>query len=375
MEDYSDHIAIIGAGIAGLTLGIMLNKNNIPNVIFERSSHVSENGAGISISPNGKFVLAKLDLLEDLQKISANCKKTIFYSNLNEITNIKTEVLTTSRKSLYDVLFTRYKRQGGEIKFDHELEEIDLIKKQISFKDGNSCVVNHIAACDGINSKCHSSISSLNAKTKYSGYSVWRSIFKSKQDSINFHLGSDFHVVSYPVGENKVSLIAAVKDNDKIVESWKERGSLDDLLREVPSSIIKKYPSIKDSEGIYKWGVYIRPQIEFMYKKNITYLGDAAHPIVPFIGQGACMALEDSYALGYLINKHNNLGDAQIHYQKLRLKRVRSIHRKSLNQARLNHIKNPFFVAIRNFLMKHTNIIHNRTKSIWSYDVISKLGQ
>ena len=375
MKDYSDHIAIIGAGIAGLTLGIMLNKYNIPNVIFERSSSVSENGAGISISPNGKFVLAKLDLLEDLQKISANCKKTVFFSHLNEITNIKTDVLTTSRKSLYDVLYTRYKHQGGEIKFDHELEEINPENKQIFFKNRISCTVKHIAACDGIKSKCHNSFSSLNTKTKYSGYSVWRSIFESNQDSINFHFGADFHVVSYPVDENKVSLIAAVKDPKKIDESWKEKGSLDDLLKEVPLSIIQRYPSIKYSEDIYKWGVYIRPQIEFMYKNNITYLGDAAHPIVPFIGQGACMALEDSYAFGYLINKYKNLENAQIRYQKLRLKRVRSIHRKSLYQAKLNHFKNPFLVALRNLLMRHTNIIQNRIKPIWIYDITAKFGQ
>ena len=59
MKNYSDHIAIIGAGIAGLALGIILKKNNIPNVIFERSPDVSENGAAISISPNGKRVLEK----------------------------------------------------------------------------------------------------------------------------------------------------------------------------------------------------------------------------------------------------------------------------------------------------------------------------
>ena len=78
MKNYSDHIAIIGAGIAGLTLGIMLKKNNIPNVIFERSSDVSENGAGISISPNGKFILEKLEILDELQKNSGNNLKINF---------------------------------------------------------------------------------------------------------------------------------------------------------------------------------------------------------------------------------------------------------------------------------------------------------
>ena len=110
-----------------------------------------------------------------------------------------------------------------------------------------------------------------------------------------------------------------------------------------------------------------------MFDKNITYVGDAAHPIVPFIGQGACLALEDSYVLGNLITKHkDNLKIAQTKYNKLRIKRVRSIYRKSLNQGKLNHLNNPFLVFLRNMLMKYTNIISSQTKSIWFYDVTNE---
>ena len=97
VNTYGNHIAIIGGGITGLALGIMLKKNNIPNVIFERSSNVSENGAGISISPNGKFILEKFEILDELKKNSGNSLKTIFYSNLKEITTVSSNVLTTSR--------------------------------------------------------------------------------------------------------------------------------------------------------------------------------------------------------------------------------------------------------------------------------------
>ena len=201
------------------------------------------------------------------------------------------------------------------------------------------------------------------------------SIFESKQTSINFHLGPNFHVVSYPVDSNRVSFVAALKNDNKFKESWKEKGTIDDLLDEVPPRIIDKYKSIKESKNIYKWGVYIRPQIEFLFKENITYLGDAAHPIVPFIGQGGCMALEDAYAFGYLLSKHNNdIEIAQKNYQELRLKRIRSIHKSSLFQAKLNHLSNPFLVRLRNILMRYTGVISYRTKSIWSYDITAELS-
>jgi salicylate hydroxylase len=375
MKNYSDHIAIIGAGIAGLTLGIMLKKNNIPNVIFERSSDVSENGAGISISPNGKRVLEKLEILEELQIKSGNSTKSIFYSNLKEITTISTNVLTTSRKCLHDALLNKYIDLGGNIKFNSELKDTNTKQNQICLKNGEFFKVRHIAACDGIKSICHKKESAINSNPKYSGYSVWRVIFESKQTSINFHLGPNFHVVSYPVDSNRVSFVAALKNDNKFKESWKEKGTIDDLLDEVPPRIIDKYKSIKESKNIYRWGVYIRPQIEFLFKENITYLGDAAHPIVPFIGQGGCMALEDAYAFGYLLSKHNNdIEIAQKNYQKLRLKRIRYIHKSSLFQAKLNHLSNPFLVRLRNILMRYTGVISYRTKSIWSYDITAELS-
>ena len=375
MKNYSDHIAIIGAGIAGLTLGIMLKKNNIPNVIFERSSDVSENGAGISISPNGKRVLEKLEILDELQINSGNSTKSIFYSNLKEITTISTNILTTSRKCLHDALLNKYIDLGGNIKFNSELKDMNTKQNQICLKNGEFFKVRHIAACDGIKSICHKKESAINSNPKYSGYSVWRVIFESKQTSINFHLGSNFHVVSYPVDSNRVSFVAALKNDNKFKESWKEKGTIDDLLDEVPPRIIDKYKSIKESKNIYRWGVYIRPQIEFLFKENITYLGDAAHPIVPFIGQGGCMALEDAYAFGYLLSKHNNdIEIAQKNYQKLRLKRIRSIHKSSLFQAKLNHLSNPFLVRLRNILMRYTGVISYRTKSIWSYDITAELS-
>ena len=81
MNNYSDHIAIIGAGIAGLALGIILKKNNINCVIFDKSKSISEYGAGISISPNGMKVLECMDLKSEFCKVSEQPKNTVFLSN------------------------------------------------------------------------------------------------------------------------------------------------------------------------------------------------------------------------------------------------------------------------------------------------------
>ena len=373
MKDYSNHIAIVGAGISGLALGIILQRNRIPCVIFEKSEKINEYGAGISISPNGLVVLKNLDVLNDLNLLSRRPESAIFFSNNNKINKISVDVLTTTRKSLYKVLLDKFYALNGEILFNHEVEDIDKETKTLKFNNKESIHAEHIIACDGIRSLCQKKASFKFNEPKYSGYYVWRTIFPSDQTNIHFHLGSNFHVVSYPVDSQRSNLVAAIKSNNQLNESWKQKGSIQNLISEIPASILKNYPSLMDNDGVYKWGVFLRPNVKHLFDKNITYVGDAAHPIVPFIGQGACLALEDSYVLGNLICKNqNNLIIAQTKYHQLRIKRVRSIYRKSLNQGRLNHLKNPFLVFLRNALMKYTNIISIQTKSIWFYNVTNE---
>ena len=372
MKDHSNFIAIIGAGISGLALGIILQRNKIPCIIFEKSEKISEYGAGISISPNGLAVLKNLDVINDLKPLSRQPEQAIFFSNNKKINQIPINVFTTTRKSIYKVLLDKYQELKGEIYFGHEVVDVDNETKMLTFNDKKSTYVKHIIACDGIKSMCQKKVSSMYDEPKYSGYYVWRTIFPSNQTNIHFYLGSNFHVVSYPVDKERSSLVAAVKSKNKQNESWKQQGSIHNLLSEIPSNILKNYPSISENYGVYKWGIFLRPNVKSLFDNNITYVGDAAHPIVPFIGQGACLALEDSYVLGQLISKHNNIKIAQAKYNKLRINRVRTIYRKSLNQGKLNHLRNPLLVFLRNFLMKYTNIISTQTKSIWLYDVTNK---
>ena len=373
MEDYSKHIAIIGAGISGLALGNILKKNNIPCVIFERYSDISEHGAGISISPNGLTVLEELNLLQDLKDISGNPKQAIFYSNLKTITQIDVNVVTTSRKSLYKVLLDKYIAMNGEIFFNHKLIDFNLDNKNIFFSNNLSYKVSHIAACDGIRSICREKFIDQ-TQPAYSGYSVWRAILDKEQAEIRFHLGSNFHVVTYPIANNQTSFVAAIKTDKEEKDSWKQKGSIEDLESDLPIEIIQEYKSLKENDEIYKWGVYIRPEIDLLFKENITFLGDAAHPIVPFIGQGGCLALEDASIFGNLVSLYkNDYLKIQEAYKRIRLPRVKKIHHSSISQGRLNHIKNPILKIVRNFMMKYTNIISITTNKIWNYNPSSEI--
>ena len=376
MDKYHNHIAIIGAGISGLALGCILQEARIPVIIFEKSDEVSNYGAGISISPNGIKILQNLRIYRDVLEQSSNPKKAVYFSNKTEISSFDVDVITTSRKTLYKTLLNKYILHGGEILFDHKLSNLYINKPELHFSNNAIYKVKHIAACDGINSLCRNEVLS-SGNPVYSGYSVWRSIVDKTQDDIKTLLGPNYHIVTYPISSSKVSFVAAIKTSNEYIESWKMPGTLDELKADIPKSANEFFPFLDERSILYKWGVYTRPSLNKLCFDNLTLLGDAAHPIVPFIGQGGCLALEDAYAFGQLIvSSKDGLKNAQSVYENLRLKRIRKIKSLSERQGRLNHIKNPLLAMGRNMVIKYLPTIGmHSVKQVWNYNIDSALSK
>jgi len=370
MNNYHNHIAIIGAGISGLALACILKKAQIPVVVFEKSKEVSDYGAGISLSPNGISVLKKLDIFDDVISVSANPQKASFFSGNKKINTFDVDIVTTSRQVLYKSLYKKYNSLDGQILFDHHLLDADIDECELNFLGGKSYKVKHIAACDGIKSMCRKKLDTQKEPI-YSGYSVWRAIVEKKQKNTQTFLGPDHHIVTYPISDSKISFVAAIKTPKQFKESWKSSGTYDELKNDLIFSNKDFYSFINKQTPLFKWGVYVRPHIEKIKYKNLTLLGDAAHPIVPFIGQGGCLALEDAYIFGNLLIKYgSDINKTQNAYEALRIKRIKTIANMSLRQGHLNHISNPIIVFLRNFVMKYFHSLAMRPirEKIWNYN-------
>ena len=371
MSNFFNHIGIIGGGISGLTLGCTLRKYGINTVIFEKQPYNHKESAGISISPNGIVALDLLDLKNELEKYSFKSPKTILKYNDLSLLEMNTNVFTMNRRDLIDILYKKYINLGGEILFNYELKNIETENREIFFTNKSSIIVKHIVGSDGVKSLIREKFFSHGTKPIYSGYSAWRGLLKSDNTNIEISFSPNKHLVSDPLNESMTrSFTGVIKSKNFETESWRKKESKEnfyDEFNKVDNGLFLKLEPINE---IYKWGIYIRPSLKNITKQNITLIGDSAHPMVPFLGQGACLAIEDAYAFGYLCHKFEcKFDNVQRIYQSLRLTRGNKIQKMSLVQGKLNHLKNPFLVFLRNQLMMNTNIVYKRLKKIHEYNI------
>tara|TARA_A100000164_G_scaffold257254_1_gene229320 strand:+ start:842 stop:1987 length:1146 start_codon:yes stop_codon:yes gene_type:complete len=371
VSNFLNHIGIIGGGISGLALGCSLRKFGINTVIFEKELNLHNEGAGISISPNGLIALEYLDLKNELKRNSYKSSRAILKYNNSTLLEMESPVYTMNRKNLINILYKKYTDLGGEILFDLKLKDIEIEKKELTFTNSLSIQVKHIVASDGIKSLIRENFFSQGSKPIYSGYNAWRGFIKSNNPNVEISLSTNKHLVSYPIdNELKRSFTGIIKSDKRITESWREQGNIETFIKQFEETNYQIAKVFESAEDIFKWGIFIRPPLKNIIKKNITLIGDAAHPMVPFLGQGACIAIEDAYTFGYLCHEFKcEFDKVQKMYQLLRIKRNNKIQKMSLNQGKLNHLKNPFLVFLRNQLMKKTDIVSKRLKNIHNYDV------
>ncbi len=353
-------LAIIGAGIAGLTLANLIKKNSDHEfMLYEKQESLSlEEGYGIQLSTNSIKILntigfkninndkifhpAGVDFYNIKNEKICNLDLTQFNSRENKYTTLQRSTLI---EFLKNDIYTQHLRFGKRIKEVSELKGKVLIK----FDDNTNDLVDIVVGADGIFSNTRSFFEKKKNEPKFKKAIAIRTILKAKsefkieKDNISLIMGKNCHIVVYPVNKNKeLNFICIIRD--KKYDPDKIQTLVDKVISQ-NSNFEKVF-----NEDLKSWPLYSTPKILPSTNNKVFYIGDAFNGFLPTLAQGAGQSIESAYELFNLIKKDD--ADIQNSYFKERSKRAKIVKKRSNLNFFIFHFSSPVMQKIRNFFIK-----------------------
>ena len=365
-------IAIIGAGLAGLTFANLIKKfSQYDFILYEKDESLSlEEGYGIQLSVNGIKVLNQIGFQNINYDKIYHPKGVDFYNIQNkkicdlDLTQFNTEEAkyTTLQRStliefLKDDIYTQHLRFGKKIKEISEVKDKVLIK----FNDNTNDLVDIVVGADGMFSNTRSFFDKRKNEPKFKKAIALRTILKSKSEldidesRISLMMGKNCHLVFYPINKNnELNLVCIVR------EKKYDPSNFTTLLNKVVDQN-KRLKEVFEGE-LKSWPLYSTPSIIPSSNNKVFYIGDAFHGFLPTLAQGAGQSIESANELFNLLEKENL--DIQNSYFQERSKRAKIVKKRSNLNFFAFHFSSSLMQMIRNFFMK---FLVKRKKFISSY--------
>tara|TARA_B100000315_G_scaffold168631_1_gene157184 strand:- start:279 stop:1409 length:1131 start_codon:yes stop_codon:yes gene_type:complete len=366
-------VAIIGSGIAGLTLANLLKANSdFEFVVYEKGEILNlDEGFGIQLSVNSVFILNKIGFDQLNKNEKYHPSKLDFYSvNNNKICdldlttfNSTNDKYTTLKRSIL-IKFLKEKLLSNSIIFRKKINGVEQINEKIHihFIDGLSDKVDYLVVSDGVFSNTKSVIEKNFFKQSYYGAIAVRTqiatqdVANLNSDNISLIMGSNTHLVLYPINQQKeINLVCIIK------KKLEDNNSIKTILE---NTILKENKNLINlfKEDLKSWPIYISGKpIKSIYK-NVLYIGDAFYTFPPTMAQGASQAIEAANEIFELIS--DNHTDIQNKYFINRIERTNLINKRSKFNYFGFHISNPLLKILRNKFLKR--LVKNK-KFIHSY--------
>ena len=353
-------VAIIGAGISGLSAALLLRQLKCNVTVFEKDNYIKSEGAGIQITSNGLFVLKKLDLDESAVEAGIKPNNLCLFDeddfksigSLEILERLKSRYgrsfITLHRSLLIKILFEKVKEKRIQVKFGSRA--LPLVQKDeqeicIAYK-GKKIKKDLIVVADGVGSSWKKTIF-REIKTRSISQSAYRFVLNKKRlpiifskNNINLFFGRGRHFVTYPTGNNgMINFVFCKRESGQMINHWKEKVSKQQFLNDFEINEALKI-CLPDMKNIYRWPVIESEIPVTMWKKNVVMVGDAAHGMLPYLAQGANKALEDSWELSNCIKEFPlDLGKGLNRYSKRRVKRIHQLDRVSRFNEKVYHLE------------------------------------
>jgi salicylate hydroxylase len=217
------------------------------------------------------------------------------------------------------------------------------------FADGSEYEADLIVGADGVRSVVRNEIFG-EAAAQYTGNMCWRALVPVDKFPLphvspdsSVWLGPKGHIVTYYVkGGAAVNIVAVLESKDWVEESWTAPSDTDELVRAYAGwhpNIVKLLEQTRGTGSVFKWGLFDRDPMSSWTRGRITLLGDAAHPMLPFLSQGAAMSIEDAYVLAASLAHHgNDMASALSAYEAERKPRTARVQLESRERGRTYHL-------------------------------------
>ena len=354
------HILIAGGGIGGMVAALALQQRGFPVDVYEAAAELKELGAGVQIAPNGTRVLCALGLREPMEAIAsipAGKEVRLFSTGqawkLHDL-GAESEgrwgapYWMVHRGDFHRALLDAFRaRAPGRLHAGKRCVGVDSDENGVTlrFGDGEEVRGDVLVGADGVHSRVREALFE-EARATFTGFVAWRGVVpmadlpeRMRRPYGTNWIGPHGHVVTYPLRRGELmNFVAAIERDDWQVESWSTAGSVE----ECQADFAAWHPDVQEIVGHidtpYKWALLGRDALPHWSQGRVTLLGDACHPTLPFLAQGANMAIEDGMVLARCLdNTPDDPADALARYETARLDRTTRIVRGALENVSRYH--------------------------------------
>lgn len=352
-------VLIVGGGIGGLTAALALSRAGHSVRLYEQAPAFGEIGAGIMLTPNATRVLRHFGLGAALDRSGMRPPASRYrrfddaalmgdapLADVMESTH-GAPWLHIHRSDLLDALLAAVRNQGGtDLYAGHQATGCAQAGAGVTvrFGDGASAEGELLVACDGVRSTIRAGLMK-NAEARFRGQVAWRALAPAgglpervtDRASVVW-IGEDRHIVQYVLrGGSLVNYVAIAAQQEWADEGWNRPARLEEVQKEFAGwhEDVQSLLSATPAAALYKWGLFDRDPLEQWVYGRIALLGDAAHPMLPFMAQGSAMAIEDAAVLARCLEAFDDLEVALSRYQAVRGERTARVILQSRAQTNL----------------------------------------
>jgi 6-hydroxynicotinate 3-monooxygenase len=359
---YKPRVAVLGAGMGGLTAAAALSRRGFEVTVYEQAAQFARVGAGIQMSPNAMRVLRGLGLEE---RIRAVAFRPISWTNREwDSGAMKFELpLGEAAEAQYGAPYLLMHRA------DLHAALVSAVPKRclalgrkcvdarrtaggvaLSFSDGSKGEADVLIAADGVHSLVRTLMLGAE-RPKFTGRTAYRATFPAARlgvplDACTKWWGEDRHIVIYYVtaARDEVYFVTSLPEPDWTQESWSATGDLA-VLRQAFSGFHEQVRRTLDAcPQVHKWAIVVRDPLRRWVKDRMALLGDACHPMTPYMAQGAAMAMEDAIVLARCLDGDTDVDRALHRYAATRQERTAKVQLNSHMNTWMRQATDPSWV-------------------------------